>query len=437
MQAIYNIIFTVFVILISPFYMMKLWKRGNWQKGFSQRFGKYDHTVKQAVTNSHAVWVHGVSVGEANISINLVNKLISLRPLLKFVVSTTTTTGMGQLRSKLPPFVSKIYYPIDRKKYVDRALSVIRPELVVLVEAEIWPNFLWRAQRRRIPVMLINARISDRSFARYKRFKFLFGPLFQQLVMVGAQNEEDKKKLIQLGCRESAVHVTGPIKFDIAQPISQSRLDVEKLLSTIGVQADKTHILLGGSTHPGEEKILGRVFLRLKKQFPNLFLIQVPRHFERSASVANEMKELGIRTCFRTELSAMRNPSEERTSDCLIVNSTGELIYFYKTATIVFIGKSLCSEGGQNPIEPASLGIPIVFGPNMQNFTEISDSLLESGGARQVEDEEDLEKTLEQLFISPAKRNAMGACALEITKERQGALGKTLDLIEQYFPELD
>lgn len=425
------------MILISPFYMMKLWKRGNWQKGFKQRFGKYDHTVKQAVTNSHVVWVHGVSVGEANISINLVNKLTAIRPLLKFVVSTTTSTGMGLLKSKLPSFVSKIYYPIDRKKYVDRALSVIRPEVIVLVEAEIWPNFLWRAQRRRIPVMLINARISDKSYSRYKRFKFLFGPLFNQLVMVGAQNEGDKNKLIELGCKKSAVYITGPIKFDIAQPVSQSRLDIEKLLSYIGVDVGKTPILLGGSTHPGEEKVLGRIFLKLKRQFPKLFLIQVPRHFERSASVGNEMKELGISTCFRTELSAMRKPPEERTTDCLIVNSTGELIYFYKAATIVFIGKSLCGQGGQNPIEPASLGLPIVFGPNMQNFTEISNSLLESGGAKQIKDENDLADSLEQLFLSPSKRKAMGACAFEITKERQGALGKTLDLIEKHFPEFD
>lgn len=437
MQTIYNILLTLGMILISPFYMVKLWKRGNWQKGFGQRFGKFDNKIKQAVTNSHVVWVHGVSVGEANISINLVQHLTALNPLTKFVVSTTTTTGMGELVKKLPLHVSKIYYPIDRKKFVNRSMGTIRPELIILVEAEIWPNFLWRAQRRRIPVMLINARISKNSFKNYKRFGFIFRPLFREFVMVGAQNEEDKKRLVELGCRESAVHVTGPIKFDLTSLPAQTRINVDKLLETIGIKKN-TPILLGGSTHPGEEKILGNVFLKLKKQFPSLFLIIVPRHFERSGSVGAEMRDLGIKCNFRSSISSMKEASDSRRSDCLIVNSTGELMNFYKVATVVFVGKSLCGEGGgQNPIEPASLGLPIVFGPLMQNFQDIARDMVHNGAAARADNEQILAETLEQLFLSPSTRQAMGAAGIEITKEKQGALAKTLDLIEANFPEFD
>lgn len=433
MQSIYNIVLSLFLVVLSPYYMLRLWRRGNWQKGFGQRFGRFDHKVKQSVTNSHTVWIHGVSVGEANIAIHIVQKLHALRPLLKFVVSATTTTGMEQYVRKLPSYVTKIYYPIDLRKCVDRALGVIHPELIILVEAEIWPNFLWRARRRKIPVVLVNARISRKSFARYQQFGFLFRPLFGQFVLVGAQNSEDKDRLISLGCRPEVVHVTGAMKFDVTAPVIQTRLDVRKLLSLIGV-SESNPILLAGSTHPGEEKVIAQIYLNLKKQFPTLFLILVPRHFERGSAVGSEVRDLGIRFHYRTDLSALRQPPEERATDCLVVNTTGELIYFYEVATVVFIGKSLLGEGGQNPIEPASMGIPVVFGPHMDNFQEIAQALVQNGGAIQVPDAADLESTLEKLFLSPSKRVAMGAAAIETTKERQGALGKTLDLIEEFFP---
>src|SRR5215471_5943394 len=174
----YNILFTVFFLLSSPYYFMRMRRRGNWQNGFSQRFGKYDSKLKQAITNRHVLWAHAVSVGEVNLCTQLIRALEPRMPNLKVVVSTTTTTGMGNLESKLPSHVSKIYYPIDRRKCVARALATIRPEAIVLVEAEIWPNFLWRAADLRKPVFLVNARLSDRSYKRYKKFGFLFRPLF-------------------------------------------------------------------------------------------------------------------------------------------------------------------------------------------------------------------------------------------------------------------
>ena len=436
MQTIYNIIFAVIMVVISPFYMIKLWRRGDWQKGFGQRFGKFDHKIKQAVTNSHVVWIHGVSVGEANIAINLVQKLEALKPLIKFVVSCTTSTGMAQYRRNLPNYVSKIYYPIDFKNFVDRALGVIRPELIVLVEAEIWPNFLWRARRRKIPVMLVNARISPSSYARYKRFGFIFRPLFGQFVMVGAQNEEDRKRLIQLGCKPDRVHVTGPMKFDNTRPAAQTRLDAGKLLELIGIPQD-AKIILAGSTHQGEEKIIASAYQKLKERIPNLFLILVPRHHERGSAVGADMKDLNLSFRYRTDLSSMRKPSDHRMCDCLIVNTTGELVFFYEVATVVFIGKSLGGRGGQNPIEPASMGLPVLFGPYMDNFRDISDALVENGAALVVQDESSLEQNLENLLSSSSMRNAMGAAAVETTKERQGALGTTLDLIEKYFPHID
>src|SRR4051812_13155809 len=184
-------------------------RRGNWQHGFGQRFGTYDSKFKQAITNRHTLWMHAVSVGEVNVCTQLIRALEPRMPNLKIVVSTTTTTGMAELESKLPSHISKIYYPIDRRSIVSRSLAIISPEALVLVEAEIWPNFLWRARDLGKPIFLVNARLSDRSYRRYKRFGFLFRPIFRSFTGVGAQNEADAAKLVELGCRQEAIHVVG------------------------------------------------------------------------------------------------------------------------------------------------------------------------------------------------------------------------------------
>src|SRR4051795_10624188 len=178
MRFFYNVVFTFFFLLSAPYYFWKMRRRGNWKTGFAQRFGKYDAKLKTAITNRHVLWMHAVSVGEVNIATHLIRAIEARMPNLKVVVSTTTSTGMGELRKKLPSHVPKFYYPIDRRKYVSRALRVINPEAIVLVEAEIWPNFLWKAHDRRIPAFLVNARLSEKSFRGYRRAAFLFRPIF-------------------------------------------------------------------------------------------------------------------------------------------------------------------------------------------------------------------------------------------------------------------
>src|SRR5262245_6647853 len=217
MRFLYNVLFTIFFVLCSPYYFLKLLRRGQWMEGFRQRFGRYSSKVKQAVTNRHVLWIHAVSVGEVNVCTQLIQALEPRLPNLKIVVSTTTTTGMGELNRKLPSHIQKIYYPIDRQDYVLRAIASIHPEVIVLVEAEIWPNFIWRARDLRIPVFLVNARLSRRSYRGYKRFGWLFRPLFANFTGVGCQNESDAERLRQLGCRPEAIRVVGNLKFDAAK----------------------------------------------------------------------------------------------------------------------------------------------------------------------------------------------------------------------------
>ena len=431
MRILYNILFTVCFALSSPYYFMRMRRRGNWRKGFGERFGKYATKLKQAITNRHVLWIHAVSVGEVNICTQLIRALEVRLPNLKIVVSTTTTTGMAELNRKLPTHVSKIYYPVDQWGCVARALKTIRPEAVVLVEAEIWPNFLWRANHYGWPVFLVNARLSDRSYRGYKRFAFLFKPIFALFAGVGVQNEADAAKLRELGCRPEAVQVVGNLKFDAAKLDEIRLLNVPALLRQLAVPPGAP-ILIGGSTHPGEEAVLAEQFLRLRKRFPNLFLVLVPRHFERSQEVGRELDARGVKFAFRSEITG-RTKYEPGEIECLLVNTTGELKYFYEYATVIFIGKSLKAQGGQNPIEPGVLGKPIIFGPNMQNFVEVARSFVAGDGAVQARDEADLERVLGELLADEQRREELGRNALKVVHENLGAIDRTVEMIVRHI----
>jgi 3-deoxy-D-manno-octulosonic-acid transferase len=434
-RTLYNILFKICFALSSPYYFVRMRRRGNWQKGFGERFGRYDTKLKQAITNRRVLWMHAVSVGEVNLSTQLIRALEPRMPNLKIVVSTTTTTGMGELQRKLPNHISKIYYPIDRRKYVARALGAIWPEAIVLVEAEIWPNFLWRARDLHIPVFLVNARLSERSYRGYKRFGFLFRRLFAGLAGVGAQTEADAAKLRKLGCRPEAIRIVGSLKYDAAKLEERRRLDVPALLRRAGVKPGAP-LIVGGSTHAGEEAMLAEQFLRLRARFPDLFLVLVPRHFERSREVGRELEARGVKFAYRSEMTSRRvlAPGEV---DCLIVNTTGELKYFYEHATVVFVGKSVTAEGGQNPIEPGALGKAMVFGPNMQNFAEVAGSLVQQNGAVQVRDGTELEKALGELLADEARRKQLGRNALKVVHENLGAVERTVDMIVETLAASD
>jgi 3-deoxy-D-manno-octulosonic-acid transferase len=427
MRTLYNIFFTIFFALSSPYYFRRMRRRGNWRPGFRERFARYDANLKQALTNRQVIWIHAVSVGEVNLCTQLIRALELRLPNIKFVVSTTTTTGMAELRRRLPTHISKIYYPIDRRTFAGRALAVINPEAIVLVEAEIWPNFLWRAHDLNVPVFLANARLSDRSFRGYKRFGFLFRPLFASFAGVGCQNEEDAARLREVGCRPETVRVVGNLKFDAAKLDERRTLDVPALLRQLGVPPDAP-ILVGGSTHDGEEAILAEIAQRLRARFPKLFLVLVPRHFERGNEVGRQLRERGVKFAYRNLIGANTQLADGEV-ECLVVNTTGELRFFYEHATAVFIGKSLTAIGGQNPIEPAALGKAMVFGPNMQNFAGITRNFIAEDGVVQVGDSEALEKAIAGLLADENRRVELGRNAQRVVRENLGAIDRTVEMI--------
>lgn len=433
MRTLYNILFTICFVLASPRYFWRMCRRGNWQTGFRQRFGKYDSNFKQSITNRHVLWAHAVSVGEVNICTALIRALEPRFPNLKIVVSTTTSTGMGELQSKLPNHIGKIYYPIDYRACVVRALSTINPEAIVLIEGEIWPNFLWRARELRKPIFLVNARLSPRSYRRYKLFRFLFKPLFASFRGVGAQNEADASKLRELGCRPEAIRIVGNLKFGGAALEERPTIDVPGMLAQLGVP-QTAKVMIGGSTHKGEEAILAQIFLRLRTRIPELFLVLVPRHFERSREIGRELAQLGIKFCYRSEVTPQTRYAA-RELDCLLVNTTGELKVFYRQADVVFIGKSLTAEGGQNPIEAGEIGKAMVFGPNMQNFAQVAKMFVERDGAIQVSDAGELEATFSGLLLDDARREQLGTNARSVVKENQGAIERTVEMLVEHLDD--
>ena len=427
MRTLYNILFLICLGLAAPYYFWRLVRRGNWRTDFGQRFANYDRGVNLALTNRHVIWMHAVSVGEVGLCSQIIRALEPHVPNAKIVVSCTTTTGMQEYRRRLPPRILKIYYPVDRRKFVRRAIATINPQAIILLEAEIWPNFIWRARDLRIPLFLANARLSDRSFPRYRRFGWLFRDLFGSFAGVGCQSEEDAERLRTVGCRPDGVKVVGNLKFDAAQLPEQRKLDVPALLRQIGVPDDAV-LLVAGSTHDGEEIILADIAARLRQKFPKLFLIIVPRHFERARAIAQQFRTRGFRFMVRDEISPATRlrPGEV---DMLLVNTTGELMFFYEPAHVVFVGKSLTAKGGQNPIEPAALGKPVVFGPNMQNFQDIVRIFLRHNAAVKVKDAAELEQVFGELLADPARRAALGERATAAVKENLGAVERTVEMI--------
>jgi 3-deoxy-D-manno-octulosonic-acid transferase len=260
----------------------------------------------------------------------------------------------------------------------------------------------------------------------------LFRGIFRSFAGIGCQNAADAKRLEEIGCRPERIHVVGNLKFDAATVSDKTLLDVPALLAQLGVSPGAP-VLVAGSTHAGEEKLLGEIFLRLRTRFPALFFVIVPRHHERGKEAGRDLEATGVKFVYRNEIgpTMQRAPGEV---DVLLVNTTGELRYFYEHATAVFVGKSLTAEGGQNPIEPGALGKPMVFGPNMQNFAAISKLLVEREGAVQVRDHTELERALEKILSDEQHAAALGTNALAVVNENLGAIERTVEMILAALP---
>ena len=398
---IYNLLFPIALLFMLPNLLLRMVRRGNYRRKFAQRFGVYDREVRGPDRRRADVWIHSISVGETFLALKLAQKMKALDPALKIVLSVTTSTGFALADKSSAEWLEVIYNPLDALPFVRRALAFVRPRQLIFIEA-MWPNLLLGAKIRGIPVAMV-PRLSERSGGRFEKFRFLTGGFFGAFDCMCAQEPEDVPRLEAVGADPAKIHVTGGIKFDHSGEAGASREgELRALLQSLGI-GGIAPILLAGSTFPGEEMILARLFIELREKLPDLFLILVPRHVERTPAILEELKPLGMNIALRTQTAKGGKP------DCLIVDTTGELRDWHHMGDVIFIGKSLDTHGGQNPAEAAAAGKPVITGPHMENFKNLTALLIEHRAAIQVADAGELKTEIARLLGDPPLREKMGA----------------------------
>src|SRR5438445_3714981 len=426
-RFIYNLLWPLGLLFFLPGYFTKMLRRGGYREKFGQRLGIYDRRLRARLSKQRSTWLHAVSVGEVNIALKLANALRTHEPDLHCALTTTTTTGFALARKNAPLWIEVMYTPLDYWPIMRRAFSFIRPVRIVLVEAEIWPNLAAEAHARRIPLGLVNARLSARSERRYRQFRFFIAPTFRLLDLVCVPEKEDANRWAALGVSRDRIRVTGSIKYDpagldqvaeiqeTAHPVRFSHVDPETL------------VLFGGSTHRGEEEVLANIFLRLRQQFPSLRLFIAPRHVERLREIRTQLDTLRLHVTLASEAPVHR----ELNADCLLLDTTGELQHWYGIATVVFMGKSLAAHGGQNPVEPILAGKPVVFGPHMENFGMLAKTLVSRKAAIQVRDADSLERAIVELLQDTEARQRLVQNALEVLSTHKGATERAAALVHE------
>jgi 3-deoxy-D-manno-octulosonic-acid transferase len=424
----YNLFYPIGLLFFLPGQIAKLIRRGNYRYKLGQRFGIYGDEIRARLAAHRNTWIHAVSVGEVAIALKLAAKLRQLDPEFFCVLTTTTTTGFQVANAEASDWMEVLYNPLDFWSIMLSAFAAIRPVRLILVEAEVWPNLAAEARKRHVPLALVNARLSKRSEARFRRFPGLTAPTFRCLDAVCVQEEEDIERWVGLGVARERIHHVGSIKYDPVDVRLNPDLPLE-ILASFGIDRDSP-ILFGGSTHPGEEEILGEIFQRLHSDFPAFTLIVAPRHVERVREIRGRLEKLGLKVSLRSESGGTRVSPP----DCLLLDTTGELQHWYAVATIVFVGKSLTARGGQNPVEPILAGKPVLFGPHMENFSALAQALVVNEAAVQVRDPNTLQQQITWLLRDRAAALRLVANAHSVLARHSGATKRTAAIVMQLAP---
>jgi 3-deoxy-D-manno-octulosonic-acid transferase len=422
----YNVVFIVGFTLALPHYLWRMCRRGGYARGFTQRLGRYDEALVATLKARKRIWVHAVSVGEVFVALRFIEAYREAHHDMAFVLTTNTSTGHRIAAARLHADDVLLYFPVDLPLFIKRVLDRIQPVALVLTECELWPNLIRLADERDIPIALLNGRVSDSSYRGYSLCKPLFRNLLLRFSVVLVQGKQDAARVIGLGARPERTHELGTAKYDVARKDTSKVELIRGVLDAAGFPQDAP-IVVGGSTWPGEERILLEVFQRLRTSIEGLKLVLVPRHFERAADVERELKTAGVNYVKRSVLETGRAGGEP--ADVLLVDSTGELVGVYAHASAIFVGKSLTDHGGQNIMEPALLGKPVLFGPNMENFPVVVDDFLTADAALQVADQDELESRLRQLLTDAEEAGALGERAAELVRSKRGCLKRSVALI--------
>ncbi|RJP29231.1 MAG: 3-deoxy-D-manno-octulosonic acid transferase [Candidatus Omnitrophota bacterium] len=416
------------VVCAAPYYLIRIILAKKYRAGLRQRLTLYSLDEIKRLQNGPYLWIHTVSVGELQAARPLLKRLKQEYAECKLLVTTVTETGQ-QLAHSLPEIDAAFYLPLDLYPLCRHLTALARPVCVLIFETEIWPNLIRMISSQNIPFFLVNARISDRSFGRYHFFRFFFAPLLNLFTAILSQSEEDAARFMRIGAPSEKVHAIGNIKFD-AVDLHQDDSEAAKWKSLFQIDENEI-VLLGGSTFAGEEIVLARIRDQLAGEGISIRLILAPRHVERVPAIVDELQMKGYDGVLRSKIECDGDSRLEK-KHVILLDTIGELRNVYAAADLVFIGKSLCYIGGQNPIEPAAWGKAILFGENMQNFRDVSSLLLRANGARMISNEQELLVECRYLCMQPHIRQDMGQHAREVVLQNRGASDTIMDYINTH-----
>ena len=416
-------LYSALLYLIAPLVIVRLWLKGRrnpaYRRRWRERFGALPDPGPSPV-----IWIHAVSVGEAQAAQPLIRRLLADYPEHRVLVSTTTPTGLDQVTRLFGDTVLHRYFPFDLPGIVNRYLDRVRPVILIVMETEIWPNLLAGCAERRIPVALVNARLSARSAGGYERVRPLVAEALSRFSRIAVQTPRDGERFAALGAPAERIVETGNLKFDIRLPASISEQS-EVLRLSWGLDRP---VWIAASTHEGEEKKVLAAHARVLERYPQALLVLVPRHPERFDAVADLVRRENYR--FARRSSGVGDPDIQ----VFLGDTMGELVVFFGAADVAFVGGSLVGVGGHNVLEPAALGVPTVFGPHMFNFAVISELFTEEGAAVQVADENALAETVMRWFGDPGERTGVGEAGRRVGDANRGALDRTLREIHALLP---
>jgi 3-deoxy-D-manno-octulosonic-acid transferase len=432
MYLLYSALTLAAFVAASPYFLYQAIRYKKYIGSLRQRLGFLPITFN--VDGDESIWIHAVSVGEALTARALAADLKARYPRLRLFLSTTTIAGQQVARRSLSNADAVFYFPFDWTFIVRRTLRLVRPRVFIMMETEIWPNLLRECRRQGVRTVLINGRISARSYPRYRLVRRFFRRVLADVDRCCMQSEQSARRLIELGADPAHVTVTGSLKFDSLElPAAASHgKPRERVLRFFRLSPSRT-VVVAGSTLRGEESAVLRAFARIKTTLPGALLVVAPRHPERFGEVERLARESGFVTTRRSDLPIDAEPR----ADVVVLDTLGELAQVYQLATAVFVGGSLVDQGGHNILEPAIFGKPIVFGAHMQNFREIADTFLSNDAAMQVRSDDELADVLLQLVTDPVRRARLGAAARALVEANRGAKAKTLDVIADLVPPGD
>ncbi len=421
--SMWKLLYNIGLLLASPVIVGVLLAKPRCRPGFFQRMGWQSYPYNNTGRSQPLIWIHAVSLGEVVAAAPLVKALHKRHPEFRYIVTTVTETGREAVEQRLGGIAEHRYAPLDFSWAVAGMVRSLRPMLYVFVETEIWPNLLWRLREQDVPSVMVNGRLSSRSFCRQDlpMIRSFYRSVLQTLTLCLMQSNRDGDRLVALGADPTRVHVTGNIKFD--QPLPDVRSD-ESLRRGFGID-EHEQLILAGSTHPGEEEQLVSAYRQIVKTHPSTVLMLAPRHIERADRIEATLREAGVVVQRRSRIREKQSGPR-----VVILDTRGELARAYREAVVAFVGGTLVPVGGHNLLEPAVWGTPVMFGPHTDHCAEVATLLSEAGGGRRVAGVEGLVASLEELLGQPEIRCRVGQAARQAVLDNQGALIRSLELIE-------